>query len=436
MLEALERGNLFLVPLDDRRMWYRYHHLFADVLRARLRRRACRRTVAESCIVVPAQWYEAERRAGRGHPSRPRGRATSSGLPSSSSSRCPQTRRHRQEATLRRWLEALPRRADPRPTGAESTDMPGRAWCAARSRRRRIASPRDDGRARWLTAAASAAGRPGWSSWTRHRSATLPASIADPPCRTGPAPRRRVRHDPARPTRPRAHPPGRPPGSRIGDRRSSDSRTGRTADLDEAPSRIRRRMATWSRPGISPTSWAAPSRLADIRIAQGRLGEAMRIYRARTRARDERCRGPAARGCRHARRHGRDRSANGTTSTRAAAHLRASAGLGEENRPAPETRIARGSPMARIRAGRGRPGRALQLLEEAERLYVGDFSPDVQPVAGHRAHGCGSPPGRLAEAADVGARSRGLAADDDLTYLREFEHVTLATTARRRGTER
>ena len=36
MLEALDRGNLFLVPLDDRRQWYRYHHLFADVLRAHL----------------------------------------------------------------------------------------------------------------------------------------------------------------------------------------------------------------------------------------------------------------------------------------------------------------------------------------------------------------------------------------------------------------
>src|ERR671914_2142289 len=36
MLEALERGNLFVVPLDDRRHWFRYHHLFADVLRARL----------------------------------------------------------------------------------------------------------------------------------------------------------------------------------------------------------------------------------------------------------------------------------------------------------------------------------------------------------------------------------------------------------------
>ncbi|MEZ4678653.1 MAG: LuxR C-terminal-related transcriptional regulator [Caldilineaceae bacterium] len=37
MLEALERANLFVVPLDDQRVWYRYHHLFADVLLARLR---------------------------------------------------------------------------------------------------------------------------------------------------------------------------------------------------------------------------------------------------------------------------------------------------------------------------------------------------------------------------------------------------------------
>ncbi len=35
-LEALYRANLFLVGLDDKRRWYRYHHLFADVLRARV----------------------------------------------------------------------------------------------------------------------------------------------------------------------------------------------------------------------------------------------------------------------------------------------------------------------------------------------------------------------------------------------------------------
>jgi LuxR family maltose regulon positive regulatory protein len=36
MLEALERGNLFVIPLDDQRQWYRYHHLFAEVLQAHL----------------------------------------------------------------------------------------------------------------------------------------------------------------------------------------------------------------------------------------------------------------------------------------------------------------------------------------------------------------------------------------------------------------
>jgi LuxR family maltose regulon positive regulatory protein len=37
LLRALERANLFIVPLDDERRWYRYHQLFADALRARLR---------------------------------------------------------------------------------------------------------------------------------------------------------------------------------------------------------------------------------------------------------------------------------------------------------------------------------------------------------------------------------------------------------------
>jgi LuxR family maltose regulon positive regulatory protein len=38
LLAYLDRANLFLIPLDDERSWYRYHHLFADVLRNRLRR--------------------------------------------------------------------------------------------------------------------------------------------------------------------------------------------------------------------------------------------------------------------------------------------------------------------------------------------------------------------------------------------------------------
>ena len=39
VLEYLERSNLFVVPLDDERRWYRYHHLFADLLRRRAQRK-------------------------------------------------------------------------------------------------------------------------------------------------------------------------------------------------------------------------------------------------------------------------------------------------------------------------------------------------------------------------------------------------------------
>ncbi len=38
LLEQLEHANLFITPLDDRREWYRYHHLFAEVLQVHLRR--------------------------------------------------------------------------------------------------------------------------------------------------------------------------------------------------------------------------------------------------------------------------------------------------------------------------------------------------------------------------------------------------------------
>jgi len=56
MLETLEEINLFVIPLDDERHWYRYHHLFADVLRKRLEH--------QFPLLLPelhrraSQWYE------------------------------------------------------------------------------------------------------------------------------------------------------------------------------------------------------------------------------------------------------------------------------------------------------------------------------------------------------------------------------------------
>src|SRR5215472_4943042 len=56
MLEQVERAGLFLLPLDEVRGWWRYHHLFADLLRARLRREQPGRVAAVHHNA--AAWYE------------------------------------------------------------------------------------------------------------------------------------------------------------------------------------------------------------------------------------------------------------------------------------------------------------------------------------------------------------------------------------------
>ena len=56
-LAHLERANLFLVPLDDKRVWYRYHHLVADWLQAQLRKTLGAQEVAR-LHVRAAEWHE------------------------------------------------------------------------------------------------------------------------------------------------------------------------------------------------------------------------------------------------------------------------------------------------------------------------------------------------------------------------------------------
>ncbi len=56
MLEALERCNLFLVPLDEQRQWYRFHDLFREALLARLQ--AIEPEVAPTLYERAAHWYE------------------------------------------------------------------------------------------------------------------------------------------------------------------------------------------------------------------------------------------------------------------------------------------------------------------------------------------------------------------------------------------
>lgn len=57
LLEHLERANLFMVPLDEERRWYRYHHLFAQVLNERLLRGTTQEEVA-TLHRHAAVWFE------------------------------------------------------------------------------------------------------------------------------------------------------------------------------------------------------------------------------------------------------------------------------------------------------------------------------------------------------------------------------------------
>ena len=109
--------------------------------------------------------------------------------------------------------------------------------------------------------------------------------------------------------------------------------------------------------------------------------------------------------------------------TAAAEHLRRAEELGE-HAWLPQNPYRWRVASAPLREAHGDLDGALELLDEAERVYVGDFSPNVRPVPAMIARVLAAQ-GRVGEAL-AWAREQGLAADDELSYLREFEHITLA----------
>ena len=162
--------------------------------------------------------------------------------------------------------------------------------------------------------------------------------------------------------------------------------------------------------------------LADIRITQGRLGDALRTYEQALQLGPEQG-GSVLRGTADmfvgmseiACERGDLRAAN--------QHLQKSQELGEHT-GLPQNRYRSRVAMARLREAEGDLPGALDLLNEAARLYVSDFFPNVQPVPALKAR-VWVRQGRFGEVLGW-AREHGLSVDDDLSYLREFEHITLA----------
>jgi LuxR family maltose regulon positive regulatory protein len=418
MLEALDRGNLFLVPLDDRRRWYRYHHLFADVLQARL------------LDERPGQVPELHRRASAWYQrSGEQPVAISHALAAEDFGRAadlieraiPAMRRTRQETTVHSWLKALPDEViRVRPmlsfavagallTGGEPEEVEVRLRDAER----------------WLTEAGTGKGSPARPTEMvvadEEEYRRLPGAIelyrSALALVRGDVPGT-VRH--ARRTLDLAL--AEDHGVRAGAAGFLGLAFWTSGDLKAAHSAWAECAAGLRRSGQIADTFGCAIAMADIRLAQGRLGAAMHTYeQALQRASDQD--GPVLRGTAdmyvgmsEVHREYDDLQA-------ATQWLLRSQELGEHV-GLPQNRYRWRVAMARIRQAEGDLAGALDLLNEAERLYVSDFFPNVRPVPALKAR-VWIAQGSLGEALGW-ARDTDLSADDDLSYLREFEHITLA----------
>ncbi|MCB0184998.1 MAG: hypothetical protein KDE31_12065, partial [Caldilineaceae bacterium] len=181
-------------------------------------------------------------------------------------------------------------------------------------------------------------------------------------------------------------------------------------------------MAYLQKVGYIPDVIGGAITLADLRITQGRLREAMHIYerglQLATTPGSPPLRGAADMHVGLSELY-RERNELAT----ATQHLQQSKDLGELN-GLPKNPYRWRVAMARIQEAQGDLDSALAMLAEAEPLYEGDFAPNVRPVAALKTR-VWLAQGRVGEALGW-AREQGLSIEDDLHYLREFEHITLA----------
>lgn len=145
-LAALERDNVFVVPLDGRRTWYRYHHLFGEALRARLTAGTPDRVA--TLHRAAARWHaeHGDLADAVGHAVTGADTAYAADLVELG---LPELRRRREDRTLRAWLRALP-----------DDEVRGRALLATTAAWSRLSEGDLDGVGTWLDAAEAALERP------------------------------------------------------------------------------------------------------------------------------------------------------------------------------------------------------------------------------------------------------------------------------------
>jgi LuxR family maltose regulon positive regulatory protein len=417
-LIELERANLFLVPLDDNRQWYRYHHLFADVLRAHLSEQHPDRIAelhrrASRWLQLHGDASEAVRHALDGEDV---GQAAAF-----MELAMPEMRRDRREGELARWVGAVPYDV------VRSRPVLAIGFIGA------LAQASDFDTLDERLTDIERALRPNGGPWPTqpppglvvvdhdgYRS--IPASVA-----TYRAALALVSGD---------------LDATIAHANEALTLVPADDDLVGAAAGALAGLASWAMGDLAGahaayTQSAVGLRrighladvlglyitLGDLRRTQGRLSDAQRTYQEALELAAGEPGSAPLRGTAdmHTGIAGvlleRDELAD------AAEHLAAGEQLGEHN-GLPQNPYRRRVVAARLREAEGDLDQALDLLDEAERLYNGDYAPNVAPVAATRAR----LQLRRREIADAEAwvRDRLLSADDELSYVREYEYVTLA----------
>ena len=412
-LVALDRANLFLVPLDDQRRWYRYHHLFADVLRAHLTEQQPDRVAdlhRRACAWLRANGEPAE--------------AIEHALAGGDYARAadlmelamPALGRERREAERARWLRALPDAVvQTRPVLAVAFV----GTLAQVSDFATVGRRLDD---------VEALLRPPDGAWPQQPPPGL-VVVDEEGYRSLPAAIEMYRaalalHDgdvDATVAKARAALALAPPGDdlvRAGAGALAGLASWAAGDIAGAHAAYTESVAGLRNAGFLADVLGCSVTLGDLCLVQGRLGAARRTFEAGLDLGTGRLRGTADM---HVGLAGvlleRDDLEG------AAEHLAAAERLGE-HKGLPQNPYRSRVVLARLREVEGDLDAALALLVEAERVYDGDNSPNVQPVPAVRAR-LHVRRGELDLAAAWAVEQR-LDADDEPSYLREYEHLTLA----------
>jgi LuxR family maltose regulon positive regulatory protein len=418
MLETLERDNLFVVPLDDKRQWYRYHHLFADVLHAQ--------AMEEQPDQVPAlhrrasAWYEDNGSTADAvrHALAAEDFERAAGLIELA---WPKMDWSFQSARWLGWVKTLPDEL----VRARPVLSVGYAWALLNSGELEAGEVRLRDAERWLDITADMSERPEAPSsemvvTDEEQFVTLPVTIANA----------RAYY---------AQALGDVPGSVKYARRALDLlpegdhlRRGRAAvllglaywasgDLEAAHRTLVTARVSFQKAGNILFAISFTFILAEIRLAQGRLREAVSTYerslKLATEQGEPELQGTADLYLGLSKLH-RELGDLDTSKQ----YLLRSDELGDQTEVY-QYRWCRF--QARIKEVQGDLDGALGLLDEAERwLFYRNPIPDVRPIAALKTR-IWVTQGRLAEALGW-VRERGLLVDDDLSYMREFEHITLA----------